>query len=445
MAGRHTQTIDLGDVNIEKVLEDFDRDMASPREISLDTDQPNRGVELNADSEYRTINPARRLNPQRPFDPANLQEPTDLGLPPVVSQLGTNLSELKTRFQEFFVDRRPIVLRIALGLILVGGFGSVMYFMDPDRASEFEVAPDIVKTEPKVPANAQKTPAKPAVPKANTSRETSKTAAASNSLRPIDQQLLDNPYWPLPNRLSVQAESKNRLTAKQRADWEYHLNHRFAYQQYKAIREIRAQRIRSSGYLLVQALDKPKFWMRINGLMGLAEMGIAVDIETVQRAIGNARSALVANFLKRFLEIDPNKAELFVLRQMIRVVDARSRLVILQVLARLRGEVNDLYLVGANYDPSQRIERWRNSQVGRFNITRTVIGRYHSTINSYLGTSSAASVPSDEPVVENLAVEELKERRLVNEVKFFQELIDSEEDAITEPDELQTDGFESLQ
>ncbi len=445
MAGRHTQTIDLGDVSIDNVLAGFDRDMAPVKEIALDTDQPNRGLELDMESSFPTINPAQRLNPQRPLDPANLEEPTELGLPPIQSQLTGPLSDLKTRLQDLIEDRRPFVLRLVLGLMLLGGFAGVMYYLDQDPAADDgEVPiPSAIRTE----GGAQSALAEGKESSRPLQANPAAAAASKSSpdnLRPLDQQLLDNPYWPLPNQLGLQAESRNRLTAKQQSDWEFRLNHRFAYQQFKAIREIRAQRIRSSGYLLVQALDKPKFWMRINALFGLAEIGIEVDINTVVRAIGEARSSLVANYLRRFLQIQPNKGELFVLRQMIRVVDARSRLIILQVLATLRGEMNDLYVVGSNYDPSQRIQQWRQSQVGRMAIARATVGRYHRIIKTYLG-SNTVEPEAAAPIVENIAVEEVKERRMVNEVKFFQELLDSEEDAITEPEDLKTDGFESLE
>ena len=82
-----------------------------------------------------------------------------------------------------------------------------------------------------------------------------------------------------------------------------------------------------------------------------------VSIKDVLDATQDARPSTIANFVKRFKK-ESTIGEMFVLRQMIRVLDTRGRKEILKVLAKQKDKYSELYLAAATFDPEPSVSRW---------------------------------------------------------------------------------------
>ena len=140
------------------------------------------------------------------------------------------------------------------------------------------------------------------------------------------------------------------------------MNHEFVYQRFKAIQEIRKQKVIAATDLLQQGLIDEKFWNRMYSAITLAEFGVPVTVAELGDAIEDTRSELIANFFRRFLK-KPGAGELYIMRQMLRVADERGRLVLLQAIARSRDDLRDLYLVAATMEDSAKIKGWATTVV----------------------------------------------------------------------------------
>ena len=140
------------------------------------------------------------------------------------------------------------------------------------------------------------------------------------------------------------------------------MNHEFVYQRFKAIQEIRKQKLIAATDLLRQGLVDEKFWNRMYSAITLADFGVPVTVAELGDAIEDTRSELVANFFRRFLK-KPGAGELYIMRQMLRVADERGRLVLLQAIAASRDDLRNLYLVAATMEDSAKIKSWATTAV----------------------------------------------------------------------------------
>jgi hypothetical protein len=140
------------------------------------------------------------------------------------------------------------------------------------------------------------------------------------------------------------------------------MNHEFVYQRFKAIQEIRKQKLIAATDLLRQGLVDEKFWNRMYSAITLADFGVPVTVAELGDAIEDTRSELVANFFRRFLK-KPGAGELYIMRQMLRVADERGRLVLLQAIAASRDDLRNLYLVAATMEDSAKIKGWATTAV----------------------------------------------------------------------------------
>ena len=140
------------------------------------------------------------------------------------------------------------------------------------------------------------------------------------------------------------------------------MNHEFVYQRFRAIQEIRKQKLTAATDLLRQGLIDEKFWNRMYSAITLADFGVPVTVAELGDAIEDTRSELIANFFRRFLK-KPGAGELYIMRQMLRVADDRGRLVLLQAIARSRDDLRDLYLVAATMEDSAKIKGWATNAV----------------------------------------------------------------------------------
>lgn len=170
-----------------------------------------------------------------------------------------------------------------------------------------------------------------------------------------------NPYWGLPNRvLGDQAAMDDVWTPDEEEAWRVGLAHRFPYQRYKTVQEMRKKRRAGSEVLFWEAISDKQFWTRMYAAIGLAEFNVEVALKPLEAAMDGERSELVANFFERFVR-RPNPGQLFIMRQALRLCDERGRLVILRAIHRSKDELRDVYMTAASLDPSSKVQAWFKS------------------------------------------------------------------------------------
>jgi hypothetical protein len=354
------------------------------------------------------------------------------------SQFGTALTRMTTMFGRF-EDQKRVRNYLILGAILIV-FGGLYYFSAGDLSllkPQAELLTEAPIPQPKAPGD---------------SMEALESVPPAATMVPHDPTAEDlvNPYWSLPNPLPKSGDSASRgaLSQAQEERWRFSLSHPYTYQRYKVVKDIREARLRGSEYLLLEAMTQPKFWTRMEALFALAELGQEVDVDTVEGAVGNTRRELVVNFFKRFQKA-ASDAELFVMRQAIRVVDAPTREVILRNLARRRDSIHDLYLVAATYDPNPRIKAWSLGELTAAPVSNDIRERFKRIVTGLEvpeGQPAAGSTPAtNPPVIQDLKIEEIPTDVNVEEVYFLNEdAMTKEPEPVAEPVKVE-DGFEDLE
>jgi hypothetical protein len=167
-----------------------------------------------------------------------------------------------------------------------------------------------------------------------------------------------NPYWSLPNSIVGSTEHGERvLTPEEEETLRAGLTHRFTYQRFKTVWDIRHQHRLGADAILWDAMRDKKFWTRMYAAIALAETNVEVSLQSLEGAMAGARSELVANFFERFTR-HPNAGQLFIMRQVLRVLDERGRLVVLKGIHKSKDSLRDLYMTAATQDPGRRVQAW---------------------------------------------------------------------------------------
>ncbi len=188
-----------------------------------------------------------------------------------------------------------------------------------------------------------------------------------------------NPYWALPNIKPAIPPLGPSWSAQDEEIYRAGMTHRFNYQKYKAVVSVRRGRLAGSETILREAMGEPKLWTRMQAAFGLVEMGVDFDLAMTRRLIADAKSWQIHNYVKR-LQKQPAQAELFVLRQMVRLVDERTRLLILQILHQHHDPLAGLYLTAAAYDPGQRVNGWAKGVMAEGMIAANDLEHYQRVV-----------------------------------------------------------------
>lgn len=235
-------------------------------------------------------------------------------------------------------------------LAAVGGYGAYEYFVNEVNPLE-EIMALINGGESNDTASVQ-------VPRQHKSSPKVEDAGVAQSTEPASSYVPGNPYWALPNKLTGPKTALARPWSAEEEDvWRAQIGHQFSYQRWQAVMDIRKRQLSGSDVLLWEALQDKKFWTRMYAAVGLAEFNIELSIESLDSAIGQERSELIANFFERFVQ-KPNQGQAFIMRQAVRLLDERGRLVALRGIDRVRDPLSDLYLVAATLDPGEKVQRW---------------------------------------------------------------------------------------
>ncbi|MFK7823349.1 MAG: hypothetical protein AB8G05_04280 [Oligoflexales bacterium] len=171
-------------------------------------------------------------------------------------------------------------------------------------------------------------------------------------------------YSYIPNSLP-EIEPMSRIwSAQEEQVWRVGITNRYPWQRYKTVLEVKSSRLVQSRVILWDALDDTMFWTRMRAVMALAEFGVPVKKLNVDKALGDARPSLVANFVKRFI-VNSSPGERYVLKHAIKMINPAARVFILKAFKRagFQKESLDYYPVAALEDPDMRVRTYARSIV----------------------------------------------------------------------------------
>ena len=254
----------------------------------------------------------------------------------------------------------------------------------------------------------------------------------------------DNPYWGLPNDFAEKLDKPiETWTVEQEDAWRENLSSKFIWQKYKTLDEIKDARLAGSEILLWDLVGERKLWLRLKALMALADFGEKVSIKDVLDASIDARPSTLANFVKRFRQ-KSSVGELFVLRQLIRIMDQKGRFEVLRVLAERSDIYTDLYLVAGAMDPEEKIAKWAERKLENIDpekleqLSFVVKGKAEFKEDAIL--EEQPQLIDDEPEEGKEVVEENQGQPEVNEQELAQDALGDEEGIDNDDDQKPDEG-----
>ena len=209
--------------------------------------------------------------------------------------------------------------------------------------------------------------------------------------------VVGNPYWTLPNKILGARAPLNRFWSPEEEEvLRAGMAHRFTYQRHKTVQEVRKHRFRGSDVILWDAMQEKKFWTRGFAAVGLAEFNVEVSLQSLEGALANARSELVADFFERFIR-KPNAGQAFILRQVVRLLDEKGRLIVLRGIDRRNDDLRDLYMVAATKDPGKHVQRWVRDTLLRHPVKAERYDALLATVESGRGGESFMHAATPKP------------------------------------------------
>jgi hypothetical protein len=194
----------------------------------------------------------------------------------------------------------------------------------------------------------------------------------------FDIRAMKNHYEFLATSNVLPTEALNSYWSKINEDnWRSGLEHEFEYQRLRTVKEIRASRLRGSEMLLVKALDQPKFWTRMEAAIGLAEFGYGIPLRIMKKIMAGERPYLVRNYFKRFLD-KPTPGALYVMRQALPLIDGKGKVIILDVLNRLKDKESKLYFIAAHFDKDPHVQNWLKEEKISVSLTDADWERFYA-------------------------------------------------------------------
>jgi hypothetical protein len=147
------------------------------------------------------------------------------------------------------------------------------------------------------------------------------------------------------------------------------LSGQFYYQRYQAVNRIISERWQGSDKLLRDAVSSGKFWMRMNALIGLTDLGYMISAEDIALALGDAQSDLRARYFEKLTV--PGRcgsACMFVVRASIPYLDSKGRLQALKLVIKEDSEIAKSYLVAALFDSDTSVQTFAQEALLHINV-----------------------------------------------------------------------------
>lgn len=169
-------------------------------------------------------------------------------------------------------------------------------------------------------------------------------------------QTFENPYLRLKNELSEKPPRRTAiLHAKEENQWRTGLENPFYYQRYKTVLDIVAARKYGSEAILRDALKTGKFWMRMQAVIGLADMGYEIKKEDIKMALGDAHRELRSRYFARLEQGPCGVGCLLIARGALSELDSTGRLQILKVIAKDHSMMTADHMVAASFDREKAV------------------------------------------------------------------------------------------
>lgn len=390
---------------------------------------------LHYNPQYEDLSDSLNMGRLRPMERTQHQE-----------EEGFSLSSTMTRFSEIFGSlnfqsgHRNYILLGILGVVLLA---AGLYFYLGDAMIAGDTAPTDTQAEINGGGTAAPVAAAPAPQQAKEAKPAPKVINVNAKVETTTvKEIPGNPYWKLPNPVATMGAAPAPMTTQQVESWRGGLMHPFSYQRYKSVAEMRAKKMDGSAAIFYEALAQPKFWTRMEALLGIAEQGIPIDTDSMHAAVGDARPDLVRNYFRRFRK-NYTDATAHVLRQALRVVDAKSRFLILTQLAMHRSELNDMYLIAGLNDIDPRTKAFAQQTLSVQPALATTQQAYDKAMSE---DAILVTTPRNKSGAQDIKVEKIPVNMNVEEVYFI-----NDEEAVPvsdTPKEInavrEDDGFNDL-
>lgn len=233
-----------------------------------------------------------------------------------------------------------------------------------------------------------------------------------------------NPYWHLPNSIDGGAAPLGHLwTPDEEERLRASMAHRFSYQRWRTVQDVRQKRLRGSEVILWTGIQDKKFWTRAYAAIGLAEMNIPITLTSLDGVLQDARSELISGFFERFTK-RCNPGQCYVLRAALRLMDGPGRLVALRGIANSRDRYRQLYLAAATLDPEPGVQKWVKNYLSQFPLdpdryNQLIAAIKNDTIDAQLLSDST---PSKAPSSKTKAAPQKKTDNVQDERALDQEL-----------------------
>ena len=174
-------------------------------------------------------------------------------------------------------------------------------------------------------------------------------------------------YRPIPNELITGVSDIDLDPIGNEGQWSDQMKSQYPWQRYKTVLEIKRSRSEKFSFVLEQALNDQKFWIRMYALMGLADLGIMVEEGKISKAIQNVSHLNQEKFLKRFIE-ENTAGDRYILRSLMSMSGPKVRY---NILLSLKNAESDLelfenYIYAARFDPDSRVKKLAHKVTGAF-------------------------------------------------------------------------------
>lgn len=205
-----------------------------------------------------------------------------------------------------------------------------------------------------------------------------------------------DPYRIIANELDQEAlkalnHGRRNMSATEEEGWKAALIHKFPFQHYRAVDEMRAFRASGSEAILRTALEDRRLWVRMNAALGLVESGIPLMASEVEKAVGkNERRDLLNGYFQRFTR-SSNMAERYVLKFALPLVPDAARVEILQALVNAGDPDLELFVIAGSFDASRRVQRWATQWLARHPAALLRMDEYRGALEEFGLTESLRS------------------------------------------------------
>jgi hypothetical protein len=211
----------------------------------------------------------------------------------------------------------------------------------------------------------------------------------------VDVEVRD-PYRVIINEIdkdALEALNKGRreMSVIEEDGWRAGVEHKFPYQHFRTVEEMRAFRAAGSEPILRHALGDRSLWVRMTAAFALVESGVPLMASEVEQAVGRReRANLLNGFFQRFTRQN-NIAERYVLKFALPLVPDAARIDILTGLVNAGDPDAELFVIAGSFDASPRVRRWSTNWLARHPGALLRIDEYRGALEAWKLTDVLSS------------------------------------------------------